>query len=164
MTEPPSKLSCYTKIHSCTDTFMHRHIYAQIHSCTLFYIFAHIPRAYTHEHCCGYPDDRVSLETLLLDVAGGRGGGGAGEQRIQLFIEHGWLCHTTRWRRCIGCLIFIGHFLQKSPIDCGSFAERDLQLKASYAFLPLCIAGCFMYLWDMKYCGRPVLCIDQSCA
>ena len=34
MTEPPSKLSCYTKIHSCTDTFMHRYIHAQILSCT----------------------------------------------------------------------------------------------------------------------------------
>ena len=32
-----------------------------------------------------------------------------------------------------------GHFLQKSPIISGSFAKRDLQLKASYASLPPCI-------------------------
>jgi len=32
----------------------------------------------------------------------------------------------------------IRHFPQKSPIISGVSAERDLQLKASYAFLPPC--------------------------
>jgi len=34
--------------------------------------------------------------------------------------------------RPIGCLDFVGHFLQKSPIISGSFAKNDLQLKASH--------------------------------
>jgi len=42
----------------------------------------------------------------------------------------------TGWPRPVGCLIFLGHFLQKSPIISGSFAERDIQLKASYRSLP----------------------------
>ena len=33
----------------------------------------------------------------------------------------------TGWRKCIGCLIFVGNLPQKNPVISGSFAERDLQ-------------------------------------
>ena len=58
---------------------------------------------------------------------------------------------TTGWRRPTGYFIFGGHFPQKSPIICGSFAKRDLQLKASYG-------GCVreskadVCVWERRVC------------
>jgi len=52
------------------------------------------------------------------------------------------VCNDIEWRRPIGCLIFMGHFPQKSPIKSVSFAKKDPQLKAFYASSPLCPSAC----------------------
>ena len=48
----------------------------------------------------------------------------------------------TGWQRPIGYLICIGHFLQNSPIIHCSFAESDLQIRASYGSSPPCTYFC----------------------
>ena len=47
-----------------------------------------------------------------------------------VFLLYLW---TTGWLRPTRCGVYISHFLHKSHMIRGSFAERDLQLEAPYA-------------------------------
>jgi len=49
-------------------------------------------------------------------------------------------------RRLIACRILIGPFLQKSPINSGSFAESDLRVKAFYPVGLRRFIGCCMLI------------------
>jgi len=70
--------------------------------------------------------------------------------RVLCISKMTYRANITGWRRPIGCLIFIVHFPQKSPIIGGSFAENDLQFKASYGSLPPCIACIHMMPYKLQ--------------
>jgi len=44
---------------------------------------------------------------------------------------HTWQMLGIGWRRCIGCLIFVGHCPQKRPVISGLFAEETSNLRHS---------------------------------
>jgi len=137
-------------VYICTDICMYVYVYTYIyiyickHTYIHKYIYMHITSTHTHTHTNLYmcvsvcvrerKKARVTKKFFFFVCA---------QQCV--YTNKTVYCkyrHTfaTGWPRPIGCLIFIGHFPQKSPMISGSFAKNDLQLKASYGSSPPCMS------------------------
>jgi len=81
------------------------------------------------------------------------------EQKMRFIV---YFRHTG-WRRPIGCLIFVGHFPQKSPSISGSLAKNDLQLKASCESLPPCTIFRPFDEGGARMSVYRILCVHEKC-
>jgi len=66
-----------------------------------------------------------------------------------MYVSSTYSCVCTGWRRVTGRLIFIGHFLQKSPIISGSFARKACNLKHPMGLRhPVCVYNICTFKYD----------------
>jgi len=64
---------------------------------------------------------------------------------------------VTGWRSVIRCLIFTGHFPQKSPIICGSFAKNTCNLRHPMSLHhPVCCFSIVVFEFVFVFVGRPI--------
>jgi len=123
----------HISMYICTYIYVHIYIYIYIYIYTHIYIYIYI---YVYKYTIYiyiYTYTHTYIHAVVIHI----------HKNVHTYLhKHFLICNTlTGWRRILGCLIFICHFPQKSSVISGSFAEKDLRLKASYGSSPPCSAS-----------------------
>jgi len=141
------------------------YVYMYIYTYMYMYIYIYVTYVLTYKLTCIFtpvltarnpPLDAACFDNILLlqmDTF---------EISNQLWFNNS-IC--TGWRSVIGCLVFIVHLPPKSPKISGAFAERDLQLNASYASSTPCMYSQLhlTYIFICMYiCIRIYTCINSN--
>jgi len=106
--------------HAHTHTHTHTRTYTHTHTHTQTRARAHI-HTHIHTHTQFTPISALPVQWHLV-----------GKKNPKMIVYSHFTESITGWQTLVG-LFFAGLFPQKSPIIRSSFAEIDLQLKASYA-------------------------------
>jgi len=124
-----------TNIHTHTRTRTYTHITALFNAILAYTFFGLHEVARQMETPFGEEEQSLPLDAIsrffLFYIL-------RSKMRFALSLSASFVNVATGWPRVIGCLIFIGHFQQNSPITNNSYAENNMQLKTSYGFSPRC--------------------------